>query len=64
MRFENKIVLIKGASRGIGKATALQLGSEGATVIVNYKSNRKEANEVVQIIGKNNLSKPSLYNLP
>ncbi len=52
MRFANKIVLITGASRGIGKATALQLGSEGATVIVNYKSNRKEANEVVQIIGK------------
>ncbi len=52
MRFTDKIVLITGASRGIGRSTALQIGSEGATVVVNYKSNKKEADEVVQIIGK------------
>lgn len=52
MRFSDKIVLITGASRGIGRATALQLGCEGATVIVNYKSNKKEADEVVKLIGK------------
>ena len=51
MRFKNKVVLITGASRGIGKATALQLGREGAKVIVNYKSNKKEADEIVSLIG-------------
>src|SRR4051812_15551204 len=38
MSFQNKTVFITGASRGIGKAIALKLASEGANIIVAAKS--------------------------
>ena len=36
--FKDKVVLITGASRGIGKATAIKFGELGANVIINYVS--------------------------
>lgn len=48
--FSEKIVLVTGASRGIGRAIALELGSRGATVIVNYNSSEKPAQEVLELI--------------
>lgn len=48
--FAEKIVLVTGASRGIGRAIALEFGSRGATVIVNYNSSAGPANEVLELI--------------
>lgn len=49
----NKIVLVTGASRGIGAAVAKKLAAEGAKVIINYAGSQSEADQVVQDI-KNN----------
>lgn len=43
---ENKVVLITGASRGIGAALAREFSKEGANVILNYCKNEKAANSV------------------
>jgi len=47
MRFEGQVVVVTGASRGIGKEIARAFAAEGATVIVNYRSNRAAAEEEV-----------------
>lgn len=36
MRFQNKVVVVTGGSRGIGRATALEFGRQGAAVVVNF----------------------------
>ena len=46
----NPVILITGASRGIGAATALQAARAGYTVAVNYHANAQAANQVVQQI--------------
>ena len=40
-----KTALVTGASRGIGKKIALQLGEEGYNVVVNYAGNKEKAEE-------------------
>lgn len=52
MRFKNKVVLVTGASRGIGRATAIAFGREGARVIVNYEKEEGKAEEVAAEIEK------------
>lgn len=50
MDFRGKIALVTGASRGIGRATALALGSRGGTVCINYKQNAALAERVAEEI--------------
>lgn len=46
----DKIAIVTGASRGIGRAIAVDLAAHGAAVVVNYNSSAGEAQDVVQQI--------------
>ena len=46
-RLHNQVALVTGASRGIGRATAIALASEGANVVINYASSKDAAEQVV-----------------
>ena len=51
--FEGKVVLITGASTGIGSAFALEMGRLGAKVVVNYNASKEKADQVVAQIKEN-----------
>jgi NAD(P)-dependent dehydrogenase (short-subunit alcohol dehydrogenase family) len=47
MSLVNKVAIVTGGGRGLGRNTAICLGGEGASVIVTYRSNRTEAESAV-----------------
>ena len=50
MKFEHKVALITGSSRGLGREMALEFAREGADVAVNYLHSSDEAHKVVDTI--------------
>ncbi|HTQ40048.1 MAG TPA: 3-oxoacyl-ACP reductase family protein [Pirellulales bacterium] len=51
-RLEGKTAIVTGASRGIGRAIAIELAREGARVAINYQNNEAKAQEVAAEIAK------------
>ena len=50
LSLENRVAIVTGASRGIGRAVALELAARSASVVVNYNSSPDKAQEVVKEI--------------
>jgi 3-oxoacyl-[acyl-carrier protein] reductase len=49
-QLSDKIAIVTGGSRGIGRGIALELAKRGATVVINYNASADAANEVVEQI--------------
>ncbi len=49
-QIDSKVAIVTGASKGIGKQVVIQLGRLGITTVINYNSNEKEAQEIVDEI--------------
>ena len=51
----NKIIIVTGASKGIGKEIAKKLAKKGNTIIANYNKSEKEIKELQQELEKQNI---------
>lgn len=50
MKLEDKVAIVTGSSRGIGRQIAVEFAREGAIVVVNYLTSKTQAQEVVREI--------------
>lgn len=50
MRLKNKVAIVTGGSRDIGRAVSVQFAKEGAKVVVNYFGNQANADETLKLI--------------
>ena len=48
----NKVVLITGSSKGIGKATAIEFAKKGYNVVINYLTDENSAKELSEYLQK------------
>ncbi len=63
MDLKNKVVLITGSSRGIGKATALAFAKQGSKVILTYNTNKKEGEATLQECKKHGEAQLVYFNI-
>ena len=47
---EGKVALITGAAKGIGRAIALAMAAEKATVVINYNGSKERAEQVLEAL--------------
>jgi len=63
---QDKVALVTGGSRGIGKAVSKQLAEDGANVIINFSSNEEAAqktlSEILENGGKGEIKKARVEN--
>lgn len=52
MNFKDKVVLITGGARGLGRSIAIEFSKQGANIVINYNKSNEEANELKQQIEK------------
>ena len=52
MKLKNKVALITGSNRGIGRGIALEMAGAGADVVINYNSHKDEADSVAQEVAQ------------
>jgi len=45
-----KVILVTGSSRGLGRAIAIELGSQGQKIVVNYAGSKEAAEETVELV--------------
>ena len=50
MSIKNKIALVTGGSRGLGRNMALSIAKKGLDIVLTYNNNKEKANEVIKEI--------------
>ena len=48
MRFDDRVAVVTGGSRGIGRAVCLELAGRGASVVLCYAGNEQAANDTAE----------------